>query len=150
MIQKFNLVLESIEKTLRELLDLSGDKQNALVANDPKKMDEISSGEQKLLQKLENLEKERRVILSQLHESYNISHVDEKLADIVRSLSGTVDRNSLIRLIELRNNIKNITDELKKINDQNNTLIGNSRAFIKEVITTLRGSDKSFLINAKM
>lgn len=123
----------------RRLLGIAEHKRDTIVAGDIQAFSELLSQEQGILeegQKLRNLREQLmasiaddlKVELSALH----ISHILERAPDPLRS-----------ELKGLQGDLRQLLEELRKINERNMVLIRQSLSFVKEIMQYVMGNNEA-------
>lgn len=122
-------ILERQKAKLEEYLNIVNEKQNVLITNEMLKLQVITSGEQKILLEIKDIEDEW---ISVLKKNYSY---DEKLK---------------VEIKALQSGIKELVLEINRINTINKYLISNAREFIKEIMAAIFMNKKRSLIDRKI
>lgn len=149
-LQNFIKILSELDAAITALNETAVKKQAAIIHNKHEEIGKILSEEQKLLQKIENLEAKRIETMKNIKTEYSISDNIINLKRLIQELSKHFTTEVIQKLSVLRNSIKEQSEKLRITNNQNKALIDNSRLFIKTLVTNLRGTANNFVINTKV
>jgi len=122
-------ILERQKAKLEEYLNIVNEKQNVLITNEMLRLQVITSGEQKILLEIKDIEDEWISVLKK-----NYSYDDQVKVEIKALQSG----------------IKELVLEINRINTINKYLISNAREFIKEIMAAIFMNKKRSLIDRKI
>lgn len=115
------------------VLKLAEEKTKVIVANDMKKLENITKREQQYIMSMGTFEKLRRSILTNIAEELNIEEitsVSELILFIDEAVGSEID--------SLRNDLLKTIDDLKTVNEGNEKLINQSLQYINfnlEILT---------------
>jgi len=141
------------EKVLSELLDAARSKQKAIVQNDYNALEEVNSQEEKLLAKLDNTSKEQQQILKELYDLKSVEPDEGKkrsLSVLIRQYKDLFNPDLLIKINEKRINVREMVEQLTKLNHQNKYLIEHTSSLVKETISLLLKSRKRSLLDRRI
>jgi len=119
------------------LLGLSVEKKDVIVANDTKALQTITSLENTLLGMHQRLDRKRIDILKDIAIVLGRKEEDLTFTGLLELLQGKPD---LPRMEEIVERIRKAIPELKLTNDLNKQLIDNSLAYIEFTMNAIRGS----------
>ena len=125
-------------------------KQRALIMNDHKAIEGAILREEKLISLVERNEKERVEVIKDLDEKYNLGLSTYRITEFLNKSANLFEeklQNEFKRELEL---IERFVEEVQKVNGQNQFLINNARAFIRDLVTTVAGTSKKAIVDRKM
>ena len=143
-------ILAREEEVLKKMLQVSVDKQTALVSNSREKLDECTRIEEALLPRIKTLENERLTEYKNLREKYNLTVTNNRLEEYLENLKPEISEEDYDKLHEIQLEIKQVVTDLRKLNEQNMYLINHSRSFIGETISILAGEGKKSILDRKV
>ncbi len=144
-LKKLIEVIDRQEKNLNKLLTVVKKKQEALVTNNNNKLNEVIGLEEKQLLKVQTTEEHRLLLMEQLFEKYEIKNERYKLSILVDSLKGKISDIILRKIESSESVIKNIIEDITKINSQNILLIEQSRQIINETIKAVVNTNRAIV-----
>ncbi len=121
------------EELYRELTMMAQKKQEVIIANDIDGLAKCLQNEQELIEKIENVEKERRQFILSLSTSLNISERELSFSKIKDFL----DERSKEKLEKFRTNLLQTLETLNKVNETNKMLIEEAMNINEFTIRTL-------------
>ena len=148
--EKLLEILNAINESMHKLLELSKTKQKVLIQRDHDQLNSLTENEQKYLNDISHLNKQRRLCTDQLKIDYSVPTAMTSLTDIIELIGHRIDDNVKRKVLITLNTIKENSSRLERINEQNKMLIETSRTFIKAIIQAVRGSGNASLINRRM
>lgn len=140
-----NAVIQKLEEVIRLESDIYNgifiieeNKSEAIINRAGKAIEELSSSQEKLLGKIESLEKKRTDLMDQYRKFALLRHDGEEitLLDIIDSLDG----NSSSALQKSGIELKKILRKLKSIQDINTKLLKDNMEFFDLLLSGLRNS----------
>jgi hypothetical protein len=137
--------LKHQKKNLSQLLNAASLKQKALVQLNYEDLEKSISTEERTLVNIQQAEKHRISILSELYLGYSIRCETPKLSEFIEKTKEHIGAKTLENISSHEKELKKLIKQISVINQQNKYLIENSRAFIKETITSLLNKNKSLL-----
>lgn len=138
--------LAGLEESLIRLFETAQKKQEALVNNNIKLLESAVSAEERFIRNIENAEKNRITVLTELNKKYMIDVTTVKLSDFLSGARNKLDEKSAAQILKLQNRIKKHILNIETLNQQNQYLLDTARDFIKMAISELVGPQrKSFL-----
>ncbi len=138
--------LSGLEESLIKLFESAQQKQDALVHNNLKLLEDAVSAEERFIRSVANAEKSRITILAEYNKKLDLNLTSLKLSDFISGARNKLDEKSVAKIIKLQNRIKRHIQNIEALNMQNQYLIDTARDFIKSIISELVGPQrKSFL-----
>ena len=138
--------LSGLEESLIRLFETAQQKQDALISNNIKLLENAVSAEEKFIRNVENAEKNRISVLTELNKKYMLNVTSLKLNDFLSGTKNKLDEKSVAQIIKMQNRIRKYIIAIESLNQQNQYLIDTARDFIKMTIAELVGPQrKSFL-----
>lgn len=127
------------EQTTRyeELLGLSKEKRDVIIANDIEALQKINHLENLVISQNHKLEKKRLELVADM--AVVLSQKEEELT-LTRLIELMKDQEEEKTLIEARDRIKVVIDELHEINQQNGELVQNALDYIEYSTNLVRSS----------
>ncbi|MCL2015843.1 MAG: flagellar protein FlgN [Defluviitaleaceae bacterium] len=129
-------IIESLLDTLgeqtnryEELLGLSKEKRDVIIANDIENLQKINHLENILISQNQKLEKKRQAIVADMAIVLNQKEKDLTLPKLIELMQD--QPNERTALESARNRIKSIMDELREMNQLNGQLIQNALEFVE-------------------
>jgi len=138
--------LMELEERLIKLSVAAKQKQEALVKSNLKLLQATIAEEEKFIYEIEETEKKRISVLTDLNNKFMIKEKSMKLDDFLNGAKNKLDERMAARIIKLRNNIRGHIKSIERLNLQNKILTDTARDFIKMTVAKLIGPKrKSFL-----
>lgn len=128
--------LEKLEKMHKSLLKLAYKKTELIKKGDMGQLDDITKQEQSHVAAIETLEHQRQQIVTDYFRAKGIAPVDNPTVGQVIDSADEEDERQ--RLIQVRNRLLLIIDDLQKQNELNQTLVFQSLQFINMTLDLLR------------
>lgn len=138
-------LLKLQKNNLSLFLSSAQQKQRALISFNYEDLQQAIEGEEKMLSAIQETEKKRLAFLSAFYKEQSLSNNTFKIAELVGHLGENVDRKIILGLEILEKEIKKLVSAIMTINQQNQYLIENSRAFIRETINSIMNAKKTLL-----
>ncbi|MDP4098602.1 flagellar protein FlgN [Paenibacillus sp. P96] len=127
-LDKLIAVLEQLEQSHSEMLDLSQWKRQAIVNNEVDELIKILNKESRFMKQLESLEKAR---MDSVHEFLQERGIKSLLNLSITELSRLVfDHDDKQRLFDIQQKLSSTLQELKRLNELNQKLIEQSIMFL--------------------
>lgn len=133
MFTKFITFLKFEEQLVSELVRLSERQQKALVNNNIKELEEITSYQVELQKNLRKAEDQRMTILATWLNINRSMAASLKLSDLAKYLK----KNEMKELIIVQNNFENLIARLMNLNTINRVLLNRARNGIREMLDFL-------------
>lgn len=137
--------LKQQKKNLSQLFNAASLKQKALVQLNYEDLEKSILTEERTLVNIQQTEKHRISILAELYLGYSIHCETPKLSEFIEKTKEHIGAKTLESISLHEKELKKLIKQISVINQQNKYLIENSRAFIKETITSLLNKNKSLL-----
>lgn len=135
---------------LNALLETILVKQRAIVANDITAIENATASEEKLLLAVNQAEKARVEFMNGFYDENLSKFSTVQMDDFLNMIAGTLEPLQKEEINLLRKEIKNISKEIIKINEQNKFLIAQSRKLINEVVTAIFSERGNSLLDRKV
>jgi len=135
---------------LNALLETILVKQRAIVANDITAIENATASEEKLLLAVNQAEKARVEFMNGFYDENLSKFSTVQMDDFLNMIAGTLEPLQKEEIYLLRKEIKNISKEIIKINEQNKFLIAQSRKLINEVVTAIFSERGNSLLDRKV
>ncbi len=149
MVKELFEVMENLNESLEQLLVVSQNKRRAIVQREIAELEESIKMEEKLLNEIKQLEKRRMEILkSFLQDGSALGK--EKVEQIMERISEELPEKLKEHLYYLRNKIKEVSQRIKSVNQQNMFLIESSREMLRMIFAELKGNRDSLIVNRKV
>jgi len=136
-------LLKKEKKLYQELFELAEAKNEALLESDAEALSETLKRDQKVIEKIEAKEKERKDIITAIKEKFDLKLENDKYSDFIKKLPADwgADLNNIrAELIEL-------TDEFYSLNDQNQELLTQALELntfsIESILTSIKDNEKN-------
>ena len=117
-------ILEKECQEYRVLLDLSKKKTPIIVKNDLNALTSITDEEQTVVSRINHLDEERKVALADIANVINKDVETLKLDNVINMLKGRPSEQEALRGIH--DSLKELTDELRRVNENNRKLLETS------------------------
>ncbi len=127
-----------------ELIPLAEKKSEVIIANDTKRLAEITEEEQLAVEKLKVFEKKREGIMTNMRVVLNKKNSLLKLEELINLMEKQPEARG--ELIELKKALKETLEDLKTINDRNTRLIKESLEISEYHLNMIRSS-RSYIGN---
>lgn len=136
MDQLVGILTEQTER-YEELLGLSKEKRDVIIENDVESLTKINHLENLVVSQAQKLEKKRMELIKDMAVVLAQKESDLTLTRLIELMEGKEESKSLI---EARDRIKDVLDELKEVNSQNGQLIENALEYIEYSNNLIRTS----------
>ena len=136
MDQLVEILTEQTER-YEELLGLSLEKRDVIINNDVETLQKINHLENLVVSQNQRLEKKRQSVVSDMALVLGQHEDDLTLTKIIELMKGKEEQQPLI---DARDRIKEIIDELREVNDQNGQLVQNALDYIEFSTNLIRSS----------
>lgn len=120
-----------------ELLGLSKEKKDVIIANDIEQLQKINHLENLVISQNQKLEKKRQSIVEDMAIVLDQKESDLTLPKMIELLEGQEGHQALI---DLQKRFKEVVDELKEVNKQNGELIQNALEYIEFSTNVIRST----------
>ena len=148
-LQKLLSVLVKQEKNLKGLLEIGLEKKETLVSNNYAKLSEIVAAEEQSLLSIQLTEEKRLGFMEHLFVEHKIDNNRYKLEILIDNLKGKVDPKILIQISGSEMRMKNVINEITKMNHLNMALIQQSRILMNETIEAVINSSSRSILDRK-
>jgi hypothetical protein len=148
-IKEFIEILEGQKENLTIFIDIAKSKQKALLENDRELFDKILKDEEFYISKLTRSEKEKRRALKEIF-GRNLTDEERKLTNLIKLLSQYAPEAESNQIESLQFTLRDLAEELSKINNQNMFLIRNARQFLIDTINTLMNEKRASIFDRKV
>jgi flagellar biosynthesis/type III secretory pathway chaperone len=143
LIQDLIQVLEEETLCYKNLLELSKEKTDILVAGDTVALQELTKTEQTMVAKTLRLEKKRDQVIDDIALVLNEDKNSLTISKLLERLKNEEERE---RLKAVQSEIKNVLEDLKRLNEQNRLLLNQSIDMIDFTLNAIQ-STRSFTTN---
>jgi len=142
-------ILDEQKLNLIGLVKIVKNKQNVLVNNKLEKLSEYMSLEEKKLLEIQIVEEKRLSVMQQLFSQYNIKSERFKLEILITALTNKIPQNFLDSIKQNEREMKNLIQEITRINQQNLLLVQQSSQIITETVKAVIDTSKRSFIDRK-
>ncbi len=142
-------ILDEQKLNLIGLVKIVKNKQNVLVNNKLEKLSEYMSLEEKKLLEIQIVEEKRLSVMQQLFSQYNIESERFKLEILITALTNKIPQNFLDSIKQNEREMKNLIQEITRINQQNLLLVQQSSQIITETVKAVIDTSKRSFIDRK-
>ncbi len=142
-------ILDEQKLNLMDLVKIVKGKQNVLVNNKLEKLSEYMSLEEKKLLEIQIVEEKRLSVMQQLFSQYNIESERFKLEILITALTNKIPQNFLDSIKQNEREMKNLIQEITRINQQNLLLVQQSSQIITETVKAVIDTSKRSFIDRK-
>lgn len=131
--------LLNIEKDIyQEIFNIEEEKSEAIIKKTGKVIEELSVSQERLLNKIESLEKERIKLMDEYKKHRNVLHHGNEIT--LQDIIDTVDAESSSALKQAGIELKKILLKVKNIQDVNSQLLKDNMEFYDILISGLKNS----------
>ena len=130
-------ILEQENKEYKMLLDLSMKKTRIIVANDISALSAITEEEQKQVDRINALDKQREVAMQDIANVMNMDVQTLKLGKLIEMLAGRPAEQR--RLTEVKDALHETTQYMARINAQNKELLESALELVEFDLNIVRG-----------
>lgn len=130
-------ILEQENKEYKALLDLSMKKTRIIVSNDIVALSAITEEEQKQVDRINVLDKQRAVAMQDIANVMNMDVQTLKLGKLIEMLAGRPAEQR--RLTEVKDALHETTQNMARINAQNKELLENALELVEFDLNLVRG-----------
>ena len=124
-----------------EILKIANDKKEAIVQNETDKLKKITKQEQQVVFNIIDLEEKREKNVKSLSTLLNEKQEGLTISEIIKISKDKIKNITLINEVEkAKEDLRNIINELKTVNELNNQLIKNSLEYIDFNLNLMLGS----------
>jgi molecular chaperone DnaK (HSP70) len=148
-LKKLVQILEKQEKNLKNLLKISIDKKEILIASNHQKLTELTAIEEQCILNIQITEEERLLIMRDLFKEYKIDNERYKLEVLIEGLNGKVDNVILNGISMFEKRVKKIIKEITRNNQLNMALIQQSRSLINATIHAVINTGNKSMLDRK-
>ena len=138
-VEKLIGILAQEASLLRLFLILLDEEREAIISRDLERLSKINKEKESLASKLQELERERILIMENLSSSQRCA--SQKFT--LNSLSRQVKEPYAVELNNHRSEILSLVDKLKRANQRNKSLILSSLEFVQGALTLLQSLSSS-------
>jgi flagellar biosynthesis/type III secretory pathway chaperone len=149
-IQELIKVLEQQKLNLSNLKDAVVEKQTALISRDFEKLQSAMQNEEKFLLEINNIEKERVYLISQINRELKRDLEDTRIKSLVSRIEDKIDPKQKEALLNVESSIKAVSEEIRDVNQKNMYLINHARDFINETINSLLSNKQESIFDRRV
>lgn len=142
--------LSGLEESLIKLFETARQKQEALINNNIKLLESAVSAEERFIHSVQNAEKTRIAVLTELNKKYTLNLTTMKLNDFLSGAKNKLDEKNVAQILKLQNRIRKYIVAIEALNQQNQYLIDTARDFIKMTIAELVGPQRKSFLDRKV
>ncbi len=128
-LKKLSSILQKERNVLEMVSKLENEKYDALKSVDVKRLMDINSQEEGLIELLGSAEKKRKEVIVQLSKEFNLDK-NLSLTQIIENFKGMIDESLRLELLKEKENIKHISEKLKAVVRENEGLISSNLEII--------------------
>lgn len=145
-------LLVNEDEIIKSLIVAAKTKQNVIVQNNYDELTKVNESESILLSNLDKVSRSQQKLVSRL---FDINSLEENgkpriLSILVNDYKDIFNPNLLLKINELRLQVRNQVQILTGINHQNRFLIEHASSLVKDTISLLLKSRKTSLIDRKI
>lgn len=129
-------VLESENKEYEKLAQLSKEKKQVIIDANVPALEKIVDLEQDVASKIQNLDNRRQKVMKDMSVVLNQSDQDFTVNTVIEMLSSQPKEQQ--RLIDVKKQLKTTLDEVRRINEQNQTLLNQALEMVEFDLTLFR------------
>ncbi|MGC8765473.1 MAG: flagellar protein FlgN [Brevinematia bacterium] len=122
-------ILQKEHDAIELVLKLENEKYDALKSVDVKKLMELNSQEEGLLELLSSTEKKRKELIVSLSKEFNLDK-NLSLNDLIEIFNEKIDNDLKVEIITLKDRIKHISERLRAVVRENEELIKSNMEII--------------------
>ncbi|WP_341875778.1 flagellar protein FlgN [Defluviitalea saccharophila] len=137
-------VLEEETLCYRNLLEMSKEKTDILVAGDTAALQELTKKEQAVVSKTARLEKNREQVIEDIALVLNEDKKSLTISKLLERLKNSGEESQRLKKVQLE--MQNVLDDLKRSNEQNRLLLNQSMEMIDFTINAIQ-SKRTFTTN---
>ena len=130
-------ILDEQTKRYEELLGLSLEKRDVIINNDVETLQKINHLENLVISQNQKLEKKRQALVADMALVLGQKENELTLTLMIELMEGKAEQSSLM---EARDRIKSVLDELHEVNQQNGQLVQNALEYIEFSTNLMRSS----------
>ncbi len=145
--------LEIQAQNLRNFLMIIKSKQEALIKRDLDELTLSMESEEKYITIIDKEEENRLNILAALIEEYNLNENSPellKLPNFIAAVEDLVDEEEIENLKNRQKFVKQLTEKVMTINNQNKQLLETAKSLVREIITSAVGDQKHSIIDRRI
>jgi hypothetical protein len=145
--------LEIQAQNLRNFLMIIKSKQEALIKRDLDELTLSMESEEKYISIIDKEEENRLNFLAVLIEEYNLNVNSPellKLPNFIAAVEDLVDEEEMKNLKNRQESVKQLTEKVITINNQNKQLLENAKSLVREIITSAVGDQKHSIIDRRI
>lgn len=143
-------VQKNLKKLLDRVLSVSTAKQEALVKNESAILTEIICNEEKVLTDLRRAETERNALIRTYLEEQGLDKNMRKLPKLSELVAEKFPQETVDKIKQLENRMKNVALKIDRVNKQNLFLIQHLRTVLNEVMFALIGHNRKSYLDRKV
>lgn len=129
-------VLESENKEYEKLAELSKEKKQVIIDANVAALEKIVDLEQDVASKIQNLDNRRQKVMRDMSVVLNKSEQDFTIDTVIEMLSSQPEEQQ--RLQNVKKQLKTTLDEVRNINEQNQTLLNQALEMVEFDLTLFR------------
>lgn len=131
--EKLTALLAEILEVYQEILTLSRQKKDILIAGQVRELEEITKQEEKLILRVGKLEKERRQVMDDIRQANGLQEEQLNLVQV----KDLMDAAAAEKLEAMSNELRTLMRELQSMNELNTKLLQRAIAFVDFNINVL-------------
>jgi FlgN protein len=145
-------LLQKEDRIIKSLIVAAKTKQSVIVQNNYEALTKVNENESILLSDLDNVSRSQQKLVSRLFEINSLKENGKPriLSILVNEYKGIFNSNQLLKINELRFQVRDQVKVLTGLNHQNRFLIEHASSLVKETISLLLKSRKTSLIDRKI
>lgn len=137
MIDQLIAILDEQTERYKEILGLAHEKRDVIIANNIEELQKITHLENLVVSQTQKLEKKRMSLISDMAIALAQNEEELTLTKIIELLQGQSEQQNLLNA---RDRIKAVLDELSEVNNQNGLLIQNALEYIEYTTNLMQSS----------
>ncbi len=149
-IVKLNESLNKQIDNLKALFETASRKQKALIARNNEQLLDCISKEERILLNINEEEKNRLKIISDIYRESSLTPVNTKIASFIKAFESELSDVQIKKLTESELMIREVTASIGQLNFQNMYLIAQAKSFISQTIQILRSTASKSILDRKI
>jgi len=137
MVDQLVEILDEQSTRYEELLGLSLEKRDVIIANDVEMLQKINHLENLVISQNQKLEKKRQEVVTDMALVLNQKEAELTLSRLIELMEGQEEQQALVNA---RDKIKKVLEELKEVNKHNGELVQNALEYIEYSTNLMRSS----------
>ena len=133
---------------LQLFLDTLIKQRRAIIENNVQLLEESIAAEERLLSRIHNLEQSSKEAIKTLVRTYGLKVQNYSLSMLLKAAAAKSEIK-LDDLLELKENIQILVNEISRANEHNRILVNHARSFVRETINALVNDKNAPLLDRK-